>query len=413
MTQGEEEAHPTEPRDPVPLFIPLLLIFASVTSILSTDLYTPSLPHLVDIFDSDAMTVQLTMTLNLAGFAIAQLFYGPLSERVGRRPVILCAMVAFGLASLACALAFSIESLIIARTFQGLTACAEAVIGYAVVRELYGETGAVKVLAAYGMAIAVAPAVGPVIGGQMHVWFGWRSNFFLMTGLIVVACYFLWRHLPETLARPDPRAIDPRRMMSGYLSLLRNPRYMAYCGLTAITFSGLFAFITAAPFLYITTLQVPTERYGYYYAGIIVAYFLGSLLVNRLAGRFSIDAMVFWGLVFCALGGLSLWILIAGQQQTPTTVTVAVSLYAFGLGLVLATAPIRAFDVGGAGYGFAAALLGALEMGGGSLGALAVGLMHDGSARPIAWVLAASAIGALLLYAVVRPWRQALPSNPG
>ena len=182
---------PTKSSASVPVIIPAILIMASGTSILSTDLYAPSLPHLQDVYGTDAGLVQLTMTLNLVAYAVAQLFYGPLSDRIGRRPVLLAGMIGFALASILCSVAGSIDTLIVARIFQGLTACAEAVVGYAVIRELYDEAGAVRVFAAYGMAIALAPAVGPIIGGHMHVWFGWRSNFVLLTGIIVVVIFLI------------------------------------------------------------------------------------------------------------------------------------------------------------------------------------------------------------------------------
>ena len=124
--------------------------------------------------------------LNLLGFALAQLFYGPLSDRIGRRPVLLGGMVGFALLTLACALAPTIGALIVARALQGVLACAETVMGLIIIRELYDKDGSVRVLGAYGMAVALAPAVGPLIGGWIHVWFGWRANFLLLTPLIVI-----------------------------------------------------------------------------------------------------------------------------------------------------------------------------------------------------------------------------------
>ena len=118
----------TAPRPPVPIYIPALLILASATSILATDLYTPSLPHLQAVFQTDASRVQLTMTLNLVAYALAQLFFGPLSDRIGRRPVLLAGMIGFGFASLGCAAATSIDALILARVVQGMTGCAEAIL---------------------------------------------------------------------------------------------------------------------------------------------------------------------------------------------------------------------------------------------------------------------------------------------
>ncbi len=389
----------------VPVLIPALLISASFVSILSTDLYTPSLPHLQGVFDTDAERVQLTMSLNLLGFALAQLLYGPLSDRIGRRPVLLGGMLGFALASLGCAFAGSIEALIVARVLQGMTACAEAVIGYAVIREIYNQAGAVRVLGAYGMAIAFAPAIGPVIGGYMHVLFGWRSNFFLLTGLILVVAFLIWRNLPETLRQPDPGAVNPRRILRGYLALLGDSAFMAYALAAGMVVAGLFAMVTAFPFLFIERMGVRTEHYGYYYAAIVLAYFLGSLLVNRVAGLMSSDRLLAIGLGFCAVGGLALLLLVAGALETPVRVTATQCLFAFGLGLVLATAPIRAFDVSRVGHGYAAALIGAAEMGLGGVGAFLVGAFHDGTAWPVALVIAATAFFAIGHFLVARPWR--------
>lgn len=389
----------------VPMLIPTLLVSASFVSILSTDLYTPSLPHLQGVFATGAEQVQLTMSLNMVGFALAQLFLGPLSDRIGRRPVLLGGMLGFALASLGCALAGSIDALIAARVLQGMTACAEAVVGYAVVRELYDEAGAVRVLGAYGMAIALAPAVGPVIGGHMHVLFGWRSNFFLLTGLILLVAFLIWRKLPETLRQPDPGALRPARVLRGYLVLLTDGTFMAYALVSGLVIAALFAMVTAFPFLFIERMGVRTEDYGYYYAAIVLAYFFGSLLVNRVAGHLSSDRLLAIGLALSAAGGLALPVLVAASLETPIGITATQCLFAFGLGLVIATAPIRAFDVSRLGHGYSSAVIGAVEMSLGGLGAFLVGVLHDGTAWPVALVVASSALLAIGYYLAVRPWR--------
>jgi DHA1 family bicyclomycin/chloramphenicol resistance-like MFS transporter len=396
-------------KPPVPVVIPALLIMASGTAVLSTDLYTPSLPHLQEVFDTDAGRVQLTLTLNLIAYALAQLFYGPLSDRIGRRPVLLIGMVGFALSTALCAMAGSIDELILGRILQGLTACAEAVVGYAVIRELYDEAGAVRILAAYGMAIALAPAVGPIIGGHMHVWFGWRSNFVLLTGIIVVAVALIWRFLPETLVTPDRHALRPRRMLRGYWTLLRDGPFMTYTLIMSLVFGGLFAIIAEFPFLYIERLGLATEQYGYYYATIIVAFFFGSLVVNRAAGRLGSDQMLAAGLGLGLLGEIAFVLMLAvGWQDAPfiaVAITASQCLFALGLGLIFATAPVRAFDVCRAGHGYAAAMLGALPMAGSALGTFCVVLLHDGSAWPAAIILFTAMVLAAALYLFVRPWR--------
>jgi len=395
-------------KPPVPLLIPTLLIMASAVSILSTDLYTPSLPHLQSVFQTNAGRVQLTITLNLIAYAVAQLFYGPLSDRVGRRPVLLAGMVGFAVASVGCAAAGSIDTLILARVAQGLTACAEAVVAYAIIRELYDQAGAVRILATYGMAVALAPAVGPVIGGYMHIWFGWRSNFVLLTGLIILVALLIWRYLPETLEQPDRDAMRPRRLLGGYLTLLRDGPFMTYILIMSLVLGGLFAMLAAFPFLFIERLGVPTEQYGYYYAAIVVAFFLGSLSVNRMAGRLGNDQLLAIGLGLCVLGGVSITALFAAGLETPLGITATQCFFGLGLGLVFATAPVRAFDVARAGHGHAAAMLGALPMAGGGLGTLFIALSDDGSVWPIAILLAATNLLAAALYLAVRPWRVAV-----
>jgi len=390
---------------PVPLLIPALLIMASAVSILSTDLYTPSLPHLQSVFQTDAGRVQLTITLNLIAYALAQLIYGPLSDRIGRRPVLLAGMVGFALATAGCAAATSIDALILARVVQGLTACAEAVVAYAIIRELYDQAGAVRILATYGMAIALAPAVGPIIGGHMHIWLGWRSNFMLLTGLIILVGLLIWRYLPETLQQPDRGAMRPRRLLGGYLTLLLDGPFMTYTLIMSLVLGGLFAMLAAFPFLFIERMAVPTEQYGYYYAAIVLSFFLGSLAVNRMAARMGSDPLLAIGLGFCVVGGTSITVLFATGMETPLGITATQCFFGVGLGLVFATAPVRAFDVCRAGHGHAAAMLGALPIAGGGLGTFCIALSPDGSVWPIAILLFTTNLAAAALYLVVRPWR--------
>jgi DHA1 family bicyclomycin/chloramphenicol resistance-like MFS transporter len=200
--------------------IPAVLMLASTVGMLATDLYVPSLPTLTEVFATKPETIQLTMTLNLAGFAVGQLFFGPFSDRFGRRTAMLLGLCLFSVAALGCALAWSAQALIVARILLGLTGAAEAVIGMAVIKELYGEEKGVKIVAIYAMVIAAAPAVGPLLGGQMLVHFGWASNFWLLLGMALLTLVAVWRFLMET-APLDATALQPRRLLgrAGVLAL--------------------------------------------------------------------------------------------------------------------------------------------------------------------------------------------------
>ena len=392
------------PGGKVPMIVPAVLITTSAASILSTDLYVPSLPHLPAYFATDAETVQLTMSLNLLGYALAQLVHGPLSDRFGRRPLMIAGMAGFVLFSLACALAYSIEALIVARVLQGIATCVESVVVLAVIRDLYDGPSSVRILGAYGMALALAPAVGPMIGGFVHVWQGWRANFFLLTVLGAMVTALVWRFLPETTV-PDRGALNARRLARGYAALLVPGPYLVYALISAAALGALFAFITAAPFVLIDRLGVATEHYGFYQAAIVLAYFLGSLVVNRMAGRIGTERLLGAGLVVVAMGGVALPAVLAAGAETPAAITAAMSLYAFGLGPVFATAPVRAFDTAASARGSAAAMLGTLEMGGGAMGAFGVGIFHDGTAWPMALIVGAAALLAVGLFTAAKPWR--------
>ncbi|HVO16032.1 MAG TPA: multidrug effflux MFS transporter [Alphaproteobacteria bacterium] len=385
-------------RGAVPRYIPLLLVSVTSAVILSTDLYTPSLPHLPAYFGTDAATVQLTMSLNLAAFAFGQLVLGPLSDRVGRRPVFVVALAGFALTSIAAALAPDIDSLIVARTLMGLATCAEAVLGYAVINDLYDERDSARVLSAYGMAIAITPAVAPFIGGYVHVWFGWRANFVLLAAIAALVTLLVARFLPETLATRDLGALAPRRFVGGYGRLLGSRVFMGYTLTTGLLLGGLFAFVTEGPFLLIDRLGVPTERYGLYYAVMIGGYFLSSLTANRLVKRLSIDLLLGAGLAIQAASAAALLAVVLADAVAPWTLMAPVSAFVFGIGWVFATAPVRAFGAAGSGGGHAAAMMGFVQMAGGALGAQLVGLLHDGTALPFAATVAGSAALSLATY---------------
>lgn len=383
------------------LMIPVVLISASFASVLSTDLYLPSMPSLPEYFSTDAKSVQLTMSLNLAGFALAQLIHGPLSDRFGRRPILLIGMIGFLLASLACAAAQSIGQLVAARALQGAAASAEAVLILAVIRDLYDDNKAAKMLGVYGMSISVAPAIGPLLGGYIFVWFGWRANFLLLSVLIALITFLIWRYLSETTT-PDRNALKPRRLFFGYLGLLLKPGYMIYVVLLALSLGGLFAFIAAAPFILIDRLGVRPQDYGYYQALVVGAYFVGNLIANRIVEKVPSEWLLRASLVFMALGGGLLPLLLVADMETPLALAGAMSFFGLGLAFIFVTAPMRALAAAGTSVGLASALLSAIEMGGGALGAAAINIFYDGTAYPMAITVAVCGISGLVIYEI---WR--------
>ena len=384
-------------------FVTSLLILATSVSILSTELYVPSLPSLQDYFATSAHRVQLTMSLNLLGYTLGQLVYGPLSDRFGRRPVLLLGMAGFALFSLFCALAWSIDMLIIARVAQGLLACSEAVVVLAMLRDMYDTDESVRVFAIYGMVIAIVPAIGPILGGYIHVLVGWQGNFYLLTLLCLMLLLAFWLYLPET-GHPGADVMRPRYILDRYGALLRDRQFLAYALLSAFTLGGLFAYITEAPFVFIERHGVAISRYGYYQALVVLWFFLGSMWTRLAVRRIAVLRLLLQGMFIVLAGGLAQPLAVWTGFESPLVLAGLMSVYAFGMGIVFAIAPVKALDTKSAGRGMAAAMLGTLEMSGAALGAAMVGLLHDETA----WALVLTvALFSLLNYAAWMLKRQA------
>lgn len=389
MWSGTETPRPSR-------LILFILVAAGGASLLSTDLYAPSLPHLPAYFGTDATTVQLTMALNMAAFAVAQLFWGPLSDRYGRRPIFLIGMSVFLFTAIGAAVSQTIDHLLVARILMGASASVEAVIVLAVIGDLYKSEDSAKIYAIYGMVIALVPAAGPVIGGFVFEWFGWRANFTLLTVIIVAVLLLAVLRLPETLATGHRTALRTGSVLRGYGRLLANRGFVAIALSLGLALGAIFAFITEAPFLLIDRHGVATRHYGIFQAVIVSAFFFGSLLSNRIVDRIGVTRLYRLGILAASASGL-LMLLAVSFGDTPVTLTAAMSVFAFALGPMFASAPVIAFArAGDHGRGTSAAMLSTFEMAGASAGALLVSVAPEGSAWPLAIVVSGASILILL-----------------
>ncbi len=371
--------------------IPAVLMMATSVSILATDLYAPSLPRLTGVFGVPAETVQLTMTLNLAGFAFGQLLYGPISDRFGRRPIMLFGIGLFALFSAACALAWSVESLIAFRILQGLSAACEAVISWAVIKEVYGDKEGVRVVAIFSMVIAIAPAIGPVIGGLMLVHFGWQSNFWLLSGLALLTWLALWRFLAET-STPNRRALQSSHLIVEAHRTVRVPAFWLYSIGPAAALGGLFAFVTEGPFVLIDQLGLPPDVFGYYYGGVVSAFIATNLLVNRYSMRVEGAFLLRLGSLLALSGSAWILVLAISGTVTPWSLCVGVALFVSSMALIYAVAPLKALAATTAATGMASSIRSCVEMLGAMAGSAGVTLLHDGTPWPLATVITISAV---------------------
>ena len=365
---------------------------------LSTDLYLPSLPALVTAFGTDIVTVQLTLSVFLVGFALAQLVYGPLSDRYGRRPALIGGVSIYLAASLACTIAASIDQLIVARAFQAVGACCGPVVARAVVRDVYGRDRAATVLAYLSMAMALAPAVGPVLGGLLTELFGWRANFVALSAIAVTVLAATLLLLGETNAHRDPDALRPARLLGNYILLFRDRSYVGYVLTVAGSYSGIFAFISGSSFVLIGRLQLSPFAYGLCFGGVVVGYMTGTFLAGRLSHRLGIDRMVRLGTLVSLAGGLLGAGLAAADVVSVAGIVGPMFLFIMGTGLALPNAMAGAVGPYPTMAGLASALLGFVQMLVAATVGVAVGHLHDGTALPMMGAVALMAAMAATAY---------------
>ncbi len=365
---------------------------------LSTDLYLPALPTLVTVFGTDIVTVQLTLSVFLVGFAVAQLVYGPLSDRYGRRPALIGGVTIYLAASVACALAATIDQLIVARVFQAVGACCGPVVARAVVRDVFGRERAATVFAYMAMAMSLAPAVGPVAGGLLTELFGWRSNFVALTviALTVLAATVLL--LDETNQHRDPEALKPSRLFWNYVRLFRDRAYVGYMLTAACSYSGIFAFISGSSFVLIGRLELSPTAYGLSFGGVVLGYMAGTFIAGRLSQRLGIDRMVRLGTLISAAGGLLGATLAAADVLSVATVVGPMFLFIMGTGLTMPNAMAGAVGPYPTMAGLASALLGFVQMTVAAAVGILVGHLHDGTALPMMGAVALVAVGAAAAY---------------
>jgi DHA1 family bicyclomycin/chloramphenicol resistance-like MFS transporter len=367
---------------------------------LSIDMFLPSLPTIAAVFDTGAATAQLTVTLFLGGLAVSQLLWGPLSDRFGRRRVLLTGLALYTLAGAACALVPGIRTLVVARVVQAFGAGTGPVVARAVVRDLYEPARAARVLAAMGTAQALTPILAPVIGGWVHALVGWQAVFLVQAAFGAAFLLTAGRVVPET--NPHVGGTDVESLAARLATLLRHVPYLAYVGVAALMFGGQFAFITGSSFALIGVLGVSPTTYGLCFAAVALGLMTGNFVSVRLGPRVGVDTMIRMGTAVGAVGGLVMAALAWAGVARVASVIGPMFAFAFGLGFVLPNAVAGAIGPFPRMAGLASAVLGFVQLAGSALYAIAVSAFQDGTVRPMATGVATSGLLALAVFAVAR-----------
>jgi DHA1 family bicyclomycin/chloramphenicol resistance-like MFS transporter len=384
-----------------------LLSLLTALGPVAVDMYLPSFPEIGRVLAASPATVQLTLSLYLACYAVGQVVYGPLSDRYGRLPVMRTALAIYCVASLACALAPNIELLLAARMFQAFGSSGAIVLARAIVRDLYSGARAGRELSLMGAIMALAPVLAPIMGGVLQDVFGWRSNFVLQIVFGLIAAFFVWRKLPETLKTPTTDPFSLRAMLAGYAEIARNRAVRAYVGMLSLSFAGVFAWISGSSFTLQGIYGLSALSFALAFAAASGGYLAGTAIATRIVQRLGLDRTIGIGAIGLALGGLGALAAIPLGGTSPVPLVAAMALYAAGMGLVQPQTVAGAMMPFPQRAGTASSLLGVAQMVCASLSGAIVGQFLGASAWPVAIPLALTGCGTLLLWAASRRARQA------
>nr|WP_159464142.1 multidrug effflux MFS transporter [Scandinavium goeteborgense] len=366
------------------LFVFILSALMAVTS-LSTDIYLPAMPLMAKDLQGDA---ELTITGFLIGFCLAQLIWGPISDRFGRRLPLFIGMALFVIGSIGCALATDIGQIVFWRVFQALGACTGPMLARAMIRDIFSRTRAAYMLSTLMLIMAIAPIAGPLIGGQMIKITSWHAIFWLLAiiGALMLTS-LLW--LPETL--PEEKRVQTSFLgaFRNYFILLKNTRYMGFTLSLTFYYVAAYAFITGSPFVYITYFGVEPQHYGWLFAVNIVGLMAVSMINRKLVHRYPLEKLLTFAVLVAAVAAVGLAV-VAGLNIGGISL-IAGSIFVFFSmnGIIAATSTACALDAVPGATGSASALMGSLQYGSGIISSLLLAFMRDGTPWTMAWIMAA------------------------
>lgn len=393
---------PVFDRDPMPRtatrsteLIVLLGLLAALGP-LSIDTYLPSTPAIAREFDVAAALVQHSVSVYFLGLAAGLVVCGPLSDRVGRRPVLFAGLALYLAATLACVLARDVHALVAARVVQGLGASAAFASTPAIVRDLWSGNRAARVMSIVMMVMAFAPLLAPLIGAQIFVRAGWRAVFGLMFGFGVLLVALVWLRLPETNGRDRRGGVRIAALFGAYGRVLASARAWAYLLAGGLAYATLFAYITGVPFVYIGQFGVEPQHFGFLFGLNVVGLVAGNALNSRFVTRFGHRRMLAAGAMVSFAGVLAL-LASALAAAGGIAAIVATLFVAIGpVSMMGANAVAGLLDLYPRNAGAASALFGVCQNGFGALAGGLAGALYRGTPVAMATAMAIVSGGALL-----------------
>ncbi|HKM16576.1 MAG TPA: Bcr/CflA family multidrug efflux MFS transporter [Marinospirillum sp.] len=381
----------------------LIVLLAALVAFgpLSIDMYLPSLPLIASDLQASQADIQLTISAFLVGLFFGMLFYGPLSDKFGRRKLLLGGITLYLVASIGCFLATSAETLILARFLQALGAAAASVLARAIVRDLFPINEAARVLSLMHLVTMIATLIAPLIGGYLILIAGWRSLFLVLFVFAALVLLFTSWKIPET-HHGASRGTSIASVFKAYLQILLQPVAVGYILCMSLTFAGMFAFITASPFVYIEYFGVSPQTYAWLFSLNIGGIILLVSLNARYVGRFGTQRLLVAGAGLAAASGLLL--LFAGLTGIGGLTLIVIAMLGFVsvtgvlgancMASLLASFPDRA--------GAAAGIAIAAQFGLGAIASTLVGTLHDGTPITMSILIGITGVASFAALALTR-----------
>ncbi len=367
-----------------------LLVLVTMSGTLAMHMFVPALPYAAAELLSSVPQAQMTISLYIIGLALGQLLYGPLSDALGRRPALMAGLILYLLAGIIAALTTSLYMLIAARLLQALGGCAGLALGRAIVRDTADAETVVSRLALLNLMMMIGPGLAPILGSMIAATLGWRAIFWVLAGLGAVALISTWMLLPET-GRPTG-GFSGRRMLADYRELFGSGRFIGFAIGGGMATTSVYAFIAAAPFIFVTELHRPLQEVGLYLGLMIAGMSVGNALTGRLIRSVPINYLLMGGNTLSVVSALLLVLTTVSGDLNLPVVLVLIFLFTCGVGLTGPSALTKSLSVTPLLTGSAAGLYGFLQMAAGAISTSLVSLGPDP-----AFSAAAVLLGAVLL----------------
>lgn len=346
---------------------------------MSTDMYLPALPGMTSELVTTPGNIQLTLSFFLAGFAFAQIVYGPLSDRFGRKPVLLFGLLLFVLASIGCALSTDIYSLIAFRFLQALGGSAGPVLGRAIVRDIHGPRDAARVLSHIATAMALAPALAPIAGGFMSLYWGWASIFWFLALFGLFGTALLYFKIAESAPQEHRQPKTIGTILKNYYALLHDRQYLGYLLTCSLSYAGLFCFLSGSSFVIIEYFAIPQQWFGMLFMLVVLGYISGTLLGGRLSYSRGHRELVSLGASVCMFAGLAMLGFALSEPSHVATSIGPMMVFMCGVGLVMPQSMAGALANYPHMAGSASGLLGFIQMTIAAITGIFVGHGYDGT----------------------------------